>query len=584
MKQQPSKPNKTLSILNVAYTLFNLLGHFESTLDSRGDRLRTYEAKRSLFTEEMFDALLAAFAGTSKIKNKQDQKSIATQQTFEYLFEKIEDLIFILQRSHDSSLYEDRYFNDKPYFLSGVVLISEICKKGQDLITKSCPLIYLKECVYEIKKHHYNTSQTTRNIISKRLDYLRNNKEKSSIAIYEQLGKIDESKNHTKSFSSIEKEVAELRTDLESLFEKNLTLEQEEVIQEIQGIYICMAALSRLRFTVPPLTEQTPSSAISDLCEYFELADNLQKRNMIWHNNYSKLLIFEEVDIIINHNPSDPYNAYNLFLKMNSQFIDLLTSLEHLTSKKLDSIIQQLKPTIQAYPKAANIIECLNHLKQDEKYKAINSIEKFLPELNSAPYSLRKFVCTLHVGLTLSKGFKITPNSLGKYINIYLETSLPSLHMYPTNENGDDEEFLRSAQVANYDFNTGLMMMIKEYNKLITNSGLSLELFLVNPLLNISSFLDKFLINYYKNEFENNQTKRIQLSLDRLETSLRKAKVPLINFSILDLKSDFIIDHLGLRSGPDFVFPGSGPIKHFLDLPDPTRKAMLEAWKARLKG
>lgn len=595
-------PNENLSMLNFLYGLFQALGGFESTFDARGERLRSYEAKRDFFNDVMINNLLSAFAGNHKFEEEKindPQRYEQTKETFNYLLERIEEIIFFMQREYDQDLYDKTLFPGRHYAYVIMVIVSEKLAMNREQYVKTCPLIYLNQCVLDVVNNEFDVSKTIKNTVGKYLDNLRSDHPKSSIAMYEELNKIDENKNYSKSLYTVSTEVKQLRENLEGIFPDGLNQQQNGLIQELHGIYNCLLALSRFRFDFQPFLHHMPPKNIDLLREYVEFSAAIH--SSIKKANTKELISYKEERLdndgsreafmlnmyigwynYIWNNQKCSNKTHNALNNFEEIYGGVFITLEYINSAKIENLCFQFNSFLSAYLDVSKIIDCLQYIKTNNKEEAIESISNFLRNIETVPYSLRKFACTLYIGLILSNGFKITPNALAKYINIYLETSLPSFKLFLTDDIESNEQFIRKAEKNNYDFNSGLLGIIKEYNQFVISNELDLNKFLVNPLININAFLDKFFISFYSNCDVMDELKRSEKSLKGLKTLLTKAKIPLINFSVLDLKDAFIVDQLGLFVGGDGSQLGCEAIYCFIDLPLPTREAILTACKSIL--
>ena len=591
MTNNPNEKNIDLSMLVFVYGLFQTLGGFESTFKIRGDRLRSYEAKRDFFSDDMIDKLLAAFAGNpqfthdKKQAKKKGEETYSqydeTEKTFYFLFEKIEETIFFMQRESDFAFYEEQPPNQISHEIySLIIIISTHLTKKANRYVKTCPFLYVEKCLTTIVKNDLDIPKTIKIMAREYLDKLCQNHPKNLFSINDYLGKITK-EDHLKSLYTLSLDISSLRSELQQLHKGPLTIDQEEQLQKLQGTYNCLLALSRFETEfqqlAPPLTENNINGLYNFLRAEITPFTSREPINSASIPNYIKISHLRRKQYFYNLN--SPRSVINQLKNLDELFV----SLENFDSIYIDTLLMYLKSRFdEVYPEHKILTECLINLQKNDRDKAKRVISTFLPYLSTAPYALRKLACTLYLGLKLSETFKITPNEIDAYIAIYLEASLPSTEFYMPSSSSD-EELLNKFQTNRYDHNYGLIRILKEYNKFIIFNQLNTDLLLANPLNNINSFFEKFFINFEHQETKNT-FEQSRASLYGLKTLLRNArKASLISFELKELKSPLILLLLGL--GTEYPLQGYSKIaaiNQFLMLPDSTQEAILDACEEEL--
>lgn len=598
-------PNPHLSMLSLLYALFDALGGHESSLGTRGKRLRSYESKRDFFSDVMLGKLLSVFAGNYQFKTEKEltlKKHQDTETVFDYLFNRAESFVFFMQRDADIAYYSGKSFPIASYICASLAVINQglIHNDGHEYV-KTCPFLYLNKSIKDIISNKYNVTQTIKKMVIEYIDKLSGDYSKSKINLYNEIFKLDEKRNTSKKASQIYLDINKLKDDLRLLQSRKISKQQNILIEELWGRYNSLVFLSRLRNILEEELKIAPDDFLESLNDFISIPSittslggdesgymPISFEQITKEFNYD--FDFKEPELIlvicrlynrIFHclwkNKKEKFHSMFFFEKHYSDFYSgLFISLENLKSAKIDTIKHQLEPLSGSCNLTFSVIQCLNHFQKGQKEEAKSILEELTPNLQFSPYSLKKIICTLYIGILLSSEFQFRNNSLSEYIEIYLSTSLPSLDLYLESDPHFDKALIDKYMKGKYDLNYGLIRMIGEYNRFIIFNDLNIDILLVNPLKNINIFLEQFFINYEKTEYARS-VDRSELALDGLKTLLRNAKAPLINFNFIELEKEFILVLLGLDEWTVFEYSDVASIRRFLKLPTDEQQAIREA-------
>lgn len=651
--------NKHLTQSNI--TMYNVILEVMSVLGLRKfaskdqKNLRSYENQSVLFTKELKNKLLTAFTGnyhfnpdkqgkaTQKIHfsepsdfhdfhisllgNEKDINNYLTETeiTFDYFFERTEEVVFISQRLVDNyRLTADVSFERTDYLCIILAAVHNLIvnSKNRDYIVKSCPFLYLNHAINKIVANEYNVTKTIKITIKKYIDELRGDRPKNTISFYDTLNSLDEDKNTTRTIYSIFNDIKTLLIDLTKdpakgyaeTYTLNLSQKQKNLVYEMWGLYNSLFLISRLRFSPiinPHLKEQ---DFLKKVHKYIDFADSFYKSKVQQSGDYTLLMFYlSSKNIIwlgadrryINFIENNYVYAYKLYAPVHSnksqlvntslsktvplsdflaEFFDksnmalVLYNFEIFYRWEIQEIISVLN-TMTTYEERQKIINALLYLQcksSQKRQENLNSLRDILP---SAPYFLKRFISILYIGIFLSKKFAFKKNALNPYISSYLETTWPSFELHPLISVELDTKVFCRFHNYKYDLNYGLIRMIKEYNLFIIHNQLDTK-HLVNPLQNINAFLSDFLeklISMSPNK--DNYLSCCSKALKGLKPKLTNAEIPSISYSLYDLKSSFILTLTGLlNAGNDYE--GTAAIQQFLNLPSSKQKIILEACHA----
>ena len=254
----------------------------------------------------------------------------------------------------------------------------------------------------------------------------------------------------------------------------------------------------------------------------------------------------------------------------------------------LDNFEKHDLPLLQAYPLEfeslspviRQIHDCLQAVSSSNKEKAKELILAIAPKINEQPHFLRKIIAVLFVGLTLSDKFTVQHNSLTKYIEAYLTTTMPKMDFsFDVVETRAYIDRYLEEKPGEYDLLYGLVQMAGKYNQLIIRHKLDVNSFICNPFENIELFLQKFFEAFNAIDDESDTQQRSLLALKNLKTPPSKAKIAVIDYDIFQLTNPYMLQQFKLDQFDVPDYAGTTWIRYFLNLPKQTQQDMLSAFK-----
>lgn len=594
---------QNLSMQNFLYGLFNLLGGKASTLGSRGERLSSYEHKRDFVSDKMLTSVRSLFAGNywfEDEKNLNPEASKHTEDMFDYLFERVETFIFLMQKDADACYYSGAKFPVGVYVCVAVAVVSQGLINDHGCV-KTCPFLYFRDSLNEILSNGLNLEKSLRKIIFRELDEIRGGLSRKRFSIYEKINKIDRNKIASKSSLSIYLDMKELREDLccNGFNEEFIN----GFVDELHGRYNSFVFLAKLKKYIYEINDGGGGSDLFKDLSYFILTydvalsfnDDFSGMRSLSLDYFSDGLavdfgfesaksfkafyrIYSRVFDCFWNGRGDLFYNHIVFEKYHSQYFSgIFLSLFDLRNKNIDAIIGNYKYIEKDCCFSRDVINCLEYIKKNKRVEAINIIERLLVVSDDVPYSTIRIISLLHVGICSSDGFKNRNNSFSKSLDCYLKNSMPEFDVYPISEERCEVDFIEKYQNDKYNSNYGMIRLIGEYNGFVFFNGLEFEGMVANPLDSMNFFLDGFFHGFDNFHGESNEKERIKLSLKGLKTPLRKARIPGVDFDIFDLKSRFILQLLSLGSGSVQGYQGTAAIERFLSLSKTTRQTIFEA-------
>ena len=468
----------------------------------------------------------------------QDQMSISeeemedTYNAFEKCYSDVGNQLFYFQRFYDQSFYNGIPFDIEAYldFFIALNLVSfhRYLTNPERTIVKSCPFLYIEECVNVIIEEEYSFAKSLKTLVKKKCELLlkeiKTEIPKDDIELLETLEKISEA-THIRSQHLVSSDINLFRETIKEKQKKALTIEQEHLLQELQGTYNCICSLSRLN---NKLKEAVGFSACIDYLEYF-----LYFRTPLPHHKKTKPLPrgFET-------------NAKNSVLA--KEFVDVLDVFNKYPALDIVRCIRFL--FLQNYPNVQNLIDCLLALVQNKRNDALTAIKRFILDFDYAPYSLKKISSIIYIGLMLSYKKGKTPNFFDKYITAYLQTSMP---------------VLTKGVFQEINPNFAIICIISEYNFFIMTNNLDFEN-LANPLDHKNAFLKKFFEKYSAEQSKDIFVKS-KAAIKKQKTLLEKSQSmwPLDSQSLPNLDANLLTNlQLKIKN-----YEGTKYIQQFLGLP-----------------
>ncbi|GAA5083900.1 hypothetical protein [Paenalcaligenes hermetiae] len=606
-----------IETLPILYAAFKILGGVSSNLGTRGDQARSFTRKRDFYSDIMSDELLSAFAGNYQfnlIPTDNPEKQ-ATTRAFNFLFDRLEEVVFFIQRQSDICYLTSRKMDNLGYLCHLIAHITRsiTCSEG---IVKTCPFLYIEQSLKSIIDNDYNITKTIRDTIKTYLDYLKENQKRQDIAMYDQILKLDEIKKPSKFMSTVWVEIQRLKTDLKNSQAGSLSTEQENLIEELWGHYNALLFLSGLCSSWSKSFSTSPKALLQKLYTHLVITniannDHYQSSEKTILENLTQLLPYNKLQFPpLDHNQlrrelelhlrlqpliSSPQNKYQnpctvLRHIYNTPYASMLCDFEYFHLYKIQALLTHLRPIqVDSSPYLRstwiinNITLCLSDLSKSNKNYVIETLDSILDQgISTYPHFLRKLVVTLYIGIKLSENYPLKNNAFSELIHADLSTTWPAMTLYPSSASDQTtrtylEEYQKSKK---YDRYYGIIQIINRYNYFIRNNELDTELFLANPLSKINSFLGYFfeevdLQSEILSTYE--QSKKF---LAKKETLFNDAKISLIDYDITQLTDDFILNLLALPA--DENYSGTKYVIRFLNLEASVRQDILSAFKERL--
>ena len=598
---------RPLTMYPITLELLTALG-VKSFAASGEKKLRSYESKRDFFSDDLDHQLLCAFAGNHKFKEKDGQYSDKfesshcenTEFFYNYYFYHLQELVFLLQRESDICSLQETPFSTLDHLCAALAVVHvSLLNNHQGPIVKSCPFLYLEESIKNIIANDYDITKTIKKTISGYLDNLRGDQPKNKLRLYAKLDNLDEHYNQSKTDRTIYLEINDLKEDLKKIYHESDYQKIEDLTDELWGNYNALLALSRFRFSTTITSISTPKKFVKKLHEYilftnhfFQFGDSHLNHLIakITKNNPSK----DKAAHYKAKEMAEPYRLasnrfstenpiertvdvyYNAFLREDAERLIIFDECFNQTTTKLKEQLQSISRSFSGTP---NLINCLSALEDNSLSEAQAALKPLKEKLSTTPYFLQRFICLLSVGLQLAEDFKFRNNALSNEIDTYLNASIPSTKL-ATQYNDSNKELLESFQIKRYDLSSGLINLVNEYNRFITNNKID-KRFLVNPLENINTFLSDFLEKLEgMNPNEDNYLFCCTEALKGLKTKLTNAKIPFINYSLYNLEDWFMLEQTGLSDATLNDYEGTAAIQQFLNLPSSKQKIILEACHA----